>query len=110
MTDYTVKVTKHAEESMKSIGMYIAFELLNPKAAFDLLDLFQEEIESLRKMPERIVLTQEEPWRSYGIRQLIVKNFYIYFWIDEEAKKVQVTDVIYAKRDQAKALDEMPLE
>ena len=48
MTDYTVKVTKHAEESMKSIGMYIAFELLNPKAAFDLLDLFQEEIESLK--------------------------------------------------------------
>ena len=110
MTDYTVKVTKHAEESMKSIGMYIAFELLNPKAAFDLLDLFQEEIESLKKMPERVALTHEEPWRSYGIRQLIVKNFYIYFWIDEEGKKVQVTDVMYAKRDQAKALDEMPLE
>lgn len=110
MNEYIVKVTKHAEESMKNISMYIAFELFNPKAAFHLLDLLQEEIESIGEMPERVALTHEEPWRSYGVRQLIVKNFYIYFWIDEEEKTVQVTDVIYAKRDQAKALDNMPIE
>ena len=48
------KVTEHAEEAMRSISMYIAFKLINPKAAFDLLDLFQKEIESLETMPERV--------------------------------------------------------
>ncbi len=30
-----------------------------------------------------------------------VKNYYVYFWIDEENSKVQVTAVIYVARDQA---------
>ena len=110
MDKYTVKVTEHAEEAMRSIGMYIAFKLINPKAAFDLLDLFQKEIESLETMPERVALAHEEPWRSYGVRQLIVKNYYIYFWINEDEKKVQVMDVIYAKRDQSKALYNIPMD
>ena len=40
---------------------------------------------------------------------MAVKSHLIYFWIDEERKIVQVTDVIYGRRDQSKALDDMPL-
>ena len=39
-----------------------------------------------------------------------VKNFYVYFWIDEENLRVQVTDVIYVARDQKKQLETMPIE
>lgn len=39
-----------------------------------------------------------------------VKNFLIYFWIDEENSKVQVTAVIYGKRDQLKQLSQMDIE
>ena len=63
----------------------------------------------LDQMPQRIPLTKEEPWRSCGIHQMVVKNHLVYFWIDEEKKIVQVTDVIYGASDQRKALENMPL-
>ena len=40
----------------------------------------------------------------------IESNFYIYFWIDEENKKVQIIGVIYVRRDQSRQLDQMKTE
>lgn len=34
------------------------------------------------------------------MKQYTVKNFLIYFWIDEHNMKVQVTGVIFGRRDQ----------
>ena len=61
-------------------------------------------------MPRSVALTEEEPWHSYGIHKLPVKNFLVYFWIDEAARKVQVTAVIYGRRDQVRQLSEMSME
>ena len=38
---------------------------------------------------------------------MIVKNFLIYFWIDEENDKVQGMAIIYNKRDQIKQLQNL---
>lgn len=107
---YEVKVTGHAEASMREIAQYIAFELLAPEAAVNLLMTLQQEIGKLEHTPHRIHLTPEEPWHSEGVRRLAVKNFYVYFWIDEDRKKIQVIDVIYIKRDQQRQLMAMPLD
>ncbi len=61
-------------------------------------------------MPDRIKLTEEEPWRSEGVHRMRVKNYYMYFWIDEENSKVQVTAVIYVAIDQAAQLELMEME
>ena len=100
MKQYTVKVTKMAYEHMQEIVKYISGELCAPDAAGKLLDEFQSSIEGLAEMPERYSLVDEEPWRTEGMRKIIVKNFLIYFWIDEHNMKVQVTGVIYGRRDQ----------
>ena len=36
-----------------------------------------------------------------------VKNYLVYFWIDEAAYIVQIMAVIYGRRDQAERLAEM---
>ena len=107
---YEVKVTSHAEASMREIAQYIAFDLMAPEAAVNLLVVLRQEMEKLAYMPGRVHLTPEEPWHSEGIHRLPVKNCYVYFWIDEDTKKVQVTDVIYIKRDQRRQLMNMPLD
>jgi len=76
---YEVKVTGYAEASMREIAQYIAFELLAPEAAINLLVVLQQEMEKLAYMPGRIQLTPEKPWHSEGIHRLPVKNFYVYF-------------------------------
>ena len=55
---------------------------------------------SLSQMPKRVPLIEEEPWRSEGVRVRAIRNFLIYFWVNEAEKTVQVIAVIYAKRDQ----------
>ena len=107
---YFVKVTTQAEEQMREIVQYIASELKAPKAALCLLDAIEEAISSLSQFPQRVALTEEEPWHSYGIHKMPVKNFLIYFWIDEDNGKVQVTAVIYGKRDLIKQLSRMDME
>ncbi len=58
-------------------------------------------------MPFRIKLTEEEPWRTEGIHQMRVKNYYVYFWIDEENYEVQIIAVIYVARDQMTQLNRL---
>ena len=74
-----------------------------------MLDILAEEIFSLNQFPNRVLLTDEESWRSQGIRKLLVKNFLVYFWVDEEAKKVQVIGIVYARRDQRHQLSNLDM-
>ena len=105
MEKYSVEVTLQASEQMWEIVLYVAKELKNKDAALGLLDAFENAILSLEEFPERVALTQEEPWRSEGVHLLIVENYNVYFWID--GKTVRVTAVVYQKREQRKQLELM---
>jgi len=106
---YKVRVTPHAEQSLQSIGQYIAVQLSEPQIAVQLLRSISDAVKRLQFLPERIHLTPESPWREMGIRRMLVKNYYIYFWIDEQNTCVHITDIIYAKRDQREQLAIMPI-
>jgi toxin ParE1/3/4 len=58
---------------MQKITHYIASELKAPDAALHLLDALEDAIFSLSEFPQRIALTEEEPWHSYGKREQIRK-------------------------------------
>lgn len=105
MEKYSVEVTLQASEQIREIVLYVAKELKNKDAALGLLDAFENAILSLEEFPERVALTQEEPWRSEGVHLLIVENYNVYFWIDD--KTVRVTAVVYQKREQRKQLELM---
>ncbi len=100
--EYLVKITPQAQGQIQEIMQYITNELKATESARQLLNALEDAITSLSRFPERIALTKEEPWHSNGIHKMLVKNFYIYFWIDENNCKVQVIAVIYKKRDQEK--------
>lgn len=110
MRGYEVRVTKQALAQMSAIAHYIAHDLMAPEAANRLLDRFETEMMKLSDFPKQHALIEEEPWRSKGIRHIVVKNFLIYYWVDDEHHRVQVTTVIYYRRDQIRQLDEMDME
>ena len=97
---YNVKITSQAEEQMQETIYYIAHELKAPDAALHLLDALENSFVSLTHFPQRVALMDEEPWHTNGIHRLPVKNFLVYFWIDEDKMTVQITAIIYEKRDQ----------
>lgn len=101
---YTVKITKQAQEQIREIISYIRFTLQAPGTAMKMLNTLEQEIASLDRFPNRVPLTDEEPWHSQGIHKLTVKNYLVYFWVDEAAKKVQVIGVVYGRKDQRNQL------
>lgn len=107
---YIVKVTSQAEEQIQEVIYYITHELKAPEAALHLLDALESTFASLAYFPQRVALIADEPWHTNGIRRLPVKNFNVYFWIDEDNMKVQITAVIYSKRDQLRQLSQMDME
>ena len=107
--NYTVKLTRQAEEQLREIVDYIRFTLQAPNTASKMLDALAEEIYSLDQFPYRAPLTEEEPWHSQGVHRISVKNFLVYFWIDEAQKKVQVSGIIYGRRDQRHQLSNLDM-
>ena len=104
---YTVKITSRAEEQIQEIISHI---LKAPDAARHLLDVLEKSFLPLSQFPQRVALVNEEPWHTDGIRRLPVKNFLVYFWIDEDNMRVQITAVIYGKRDQIRQMSQMDME
>lgn len=87
---YEVKVTRQAMAQMKEIVHYISAELLAPEAANKLLDKMRHAIAALSSMPKKHALIEEEPWKHEGVRKIIVNNFLIYYWVDEEILKYKL--------------------
>ena len=106
---YIVKLTQQAEENLREIADYIRFTLQAPSTSAKMLDTLAEEIFSLDQFPYRAPLTEEEPWHSQGVHALTVRNFLVYFWVDEAAKKVQVMGIVYGRSDQRHQLSGLDL-
>lgn len=108
--EYEVKITRHALEQMRVIAHYISYDLMAPEVAEKLLDDLKSEIMKLAILPKRHSLIEEQPWKSEGVRKIAVKNFLVYYWVDDEHNTVQVTAVIYSRRDQIKQLQKMDMQ
>ena len=109
MDDYEVKLTGKAQRQLQEIVRYIAEDLQEPATAARMLASMEKEIMSLSALPNRVALTTEEPWHSAGIHKLPVKNYLVYFWVDEPRKKVQITAIVYGRRDQRSVLQNMKM-
>ena len=106
MDFYEVVLTDRALAQLKELRSYISRTLMAPDTALAYVRAIKEEAATLSQMPARYMLVDEEPEHSAGIRKLVVKNFFVYYQIDEDARRVNILNVIYARRDQLKALTE----
>lgn len=107
MTEYKIKVSQEAKIHLKRLTDYISIELVAPKAALDLLNELETKIGTLSEFPKRAPLCQESPWHDKGVHYIIVKNYLVYFAVDDNTLTVNILAIVYAKRNQAKFLKEI---
>lgn len=92
---YSVKITPQAELQLSEITNFLVNELKEPIIAERLLTRIERSVLSLSTFPYRTKLFDKEPWRSAGVRLMLISNFIIYLWIDEENGIVHVIAVVY---------------
>ena len=101
---YSVKITTEADNDLRSIYEYIAFELKSSENAIRQLDRLEQSISKLNEMPERYKLYENEPWKSKGLRMMPVDNFIVFYIPDNEKNTVTVIRVMYGGRNIEKQL------
>lgn len=77
MNEYEVRVTRQALEQIKEIVHYISNDLMAPDAADNLLDKMKAEITKLSSFPKKHDLIDEEPWRTEGVRKVVIPSIII---------------------------------
>ena len=97
MESYEIIITPDASADLWELRNYIASVLLVPETALEYVRSIRKEIATLSEMPGRIKPVDDEPWHSRGLRKIITENFYVYFRIAEEEKRVYILNVIYNK-------------
>ena len=102
---YEVEVSEQADNDLREIFKYIAFELQSPENASRLLDRLEEQIFSLDTMPDRYRKYEKEPWKSRGLRVLPIDNYMVLYVPDSDKKVVTILRVMYAGRDIANQLN-----
>lgn len=107
--EYSVHLAPHAIVQIQETVSYISKVLNEPNTATAWADYLQKEISKLDSMPARFPLVENEKWAAKGIRKFPVKNFIVYYYIDEDNNAVWVTAVVYSGREQLNALNEMPV-
>ncbi len=99
MAKYRVDVSEPAENDLGDIVRYITSQLSAPVSALKMMSFFEEAMAGLSDMPQRYQLVADERLSQMGYRKLIVKNYVVFFSIDEENKVVDVERILYGRRD-----------
>ena len=99
MAKYRVDVSEPAENDLRDIVRYIASQLSAPITALNMMEILEEAMAGLSDMPQRSPLVADERLSQMGYRKLTVKNYVVFFSIDEKNKVVDVERILYGRRD-----------
>ena len=101
---YRVEFLPAAQADMVEIVRYISQELFNPVAAENLAEDFVKTADSLAAFPYAHEAYIPIRPLKHEYRKVSVKNYLMFFRVEEEKKTVTVARVIYAARDYGKLL------
>ena len=100
METYDVIIWSAAKVSMNDIADYIMTVLKAPEAADDTVLTIRKAIRDLNFMPQRYAILPEDFLEKEGIRRMQVRNYFVYFNVDENNMRVNILDVLYVGREQ----------
>ena len=103
---YFVNITDIAEEDILSTLRYISVELKAPAAANNLLDEIEKNEILLEKNPYIFPLVSDENLAEKGIRFVLIKNYMMFFIIEEDKKNVNILRFLYGRRDWKNILED----
>lgn len=99
MANYRVDVSEPAESDLGDIIRYIASQLSVPLTALNLMELLEEAMGGLSDMPQRYPSVADERLAQMGYRKLLVKNYIVFFSVDEKNRVVDIERILYGRRD-----------
>ena len=99
MEEYKVQLSIQAKEDYKSIIRYIKYKLLEPSIAERYAKLIRNELDTLKHYPQKFAIIDNDIIKQYKFRKLIIKNYIVFYRINEDEKTVNVERILYSATD-----------
>jgi plasmid stabilization system protein ParE len=96
---YSVHITDIAEADILSTVKYIADVLKAPASANHLLDEIEKYENILENTPNMYSFVPDEYLTTKGLKYVMVKNYMLFYTINEKEKIVTVIRFLYGHRD-----------
>jgi len=97
--EYAVIIAEPAKEDLIEIDDYISIELNAPVAACNILLLFRKSFGMLSASPYSHPKVRDDRLIAQGYRWLAIKNYLVFYTIDEKSKVVAVERILYSHRN-----------
>ena len=107
---YQLSYSKLIDADFDSSYEYIKEKLEAPRAAEKLFDELINKLDYICKTPFTRSLVQDRHLASLGIRSIKIKNYVLYFTVDEESNTINALRFLYNKRNWIKILREKTIE
>jgi plasmid stabilization system protein ParE len=95
--EYNVVFSETAENDLDDVVEYLSN--FSPNIARRYYDEIMVKALSLALMPHRCPLVQDDALRKKGYRWLFVRNYTVFFVIDEENNVVDIRAIMYSGRE-----------
>ena len=102
--EHGIVFTFKALEQLNDYLTYVRVELGSPQAARNIQEEFERRVKVLSVFPEAFAFVDFEPWRSRGLRRMMIGNLIVYYMADGES--VTVHQILYSRSNQASRLNE----
>lgn len=102
---YKLEYLPLAQKDMVEIVRYISQELKNPDAAERLAVEWIDAAERVRTFPYATPAYHPIRPLKHEYRKILVQNYLMFYWVEEEKKVVTVARVVYAKRNYGRLLE-----
>lgn len=106
MKKYIVEVSETAEQDLENIILYLRYNLSGDIIADKYKILFKQEFKNLENIAESMPILNEELTGHKNIRKVNVRNYIVFYIVDEEISKVFVLRIGHAFMDWEKYLKE----
>lgn len=88
-----------AKSDLEEIIHYITYELKNSVAAINLIKEFEKEEKNILTFPYGVSEYQAIKTLEHKYRKVRIKNYFMFYFIDEESKIITISRVLYQKRN-----------
>ena len=104
MKKYIVEISKTAELDLENIISYLRYNLSGDIIADKYKILFKQELKNLENIAGSMPILEEELTGHKDIRKVNVRNYIIFYMVDEENSKALVVRIGHAFMDWEKYL------
>ena len=96
---YRVELTEPAENDLRDIARYISSQLDAPMTALNMVRTIKTAVSKLKSNALIYPFVRDDRLSAIGYRSFTVKNYIIFYIVNEKDNTVDVDRILYGRRD-----------